>query len=80
MKVKKFIVHGEFYDKNLKKEDENQPIKWAKSNYDLTVKADDMKKAIDIAIQYMPAGSEIVYIENHSRTSCRPCPDSYDDD
>ena len=64
-----FYVHGRFIDKNYNDNDD-KPIKFANSEYDMRIEADDMKKAYDIALEYMPAGSYITEISigyhNHS--------------
>ena len=73
-KPKNYFVHGRFVDKNYNNDNE-KPITYAASNYDITIEADDMKKAYDIAMEYMPAGSEIIEINATNRYP-RGCSDS----
>ena len=68
-----YSVHAFYSDpeisiKNAK--NEPQDIIMANVNYNLSIKADDMKKAYDIAVQYMPVGAKITAIEeDHYMTS-----------
>ena len=42
---------------------EETDIRSVRAFYNLTVKAENMKKAYDIAVQYLPVGSEIENID-----------------
>ena len=61
--VRAFYSDPEISIKNAKKEP--QDIIVANVNYTLVINADDMKKAHDIAIQYMPVGATITVIEEN---------------
>ena len=66
----KYFVRGFYSDpeveiKNAKSEP--QDIIMAHADYDLRISADDMKKAYDIAMQYMPVGAKIRGIEEDIR-------------
>lgn len=54
-KTNNYFVRGCFKDDKI-----GEPINYARSEYDFTIEAEDMKKAHDIALEYMPAGS-VVY-------------------
>lgn len=56
-----YFVRGKFIDKNCNEENEKH-IVYADSFYNLTIEAEDMKKAHDLAMEYMPAGSAIIEI------------------
>lgn len=61
-----YRIHAKYIDpeiqaKVVKKEPTD--ISFAYADYRLTVNADDMKKAYDIAVQYLPINSEIEAIE-----------------
>lgn len=82
--MEKFRVEAIYVDpdiqvKNAKKEPHD--IVFASANYNLSIYAEDMKKAIDIANQYMPVGAMIRNIYNESGpigylAPC-PCPEPY---
>lgn len=67
-----FRVSGHFIDENCNDKNKNQ-ITFASSQYNLNIEAEDMKKAYDIALEYMPAGAEIVNINlEKSIRYCQP--------
>lgn len=60
-RVRAKYIDPEIQAKVVKKE--NTDISFVHADYSLTVNADDMKKAYDIAVQYLPINSEIEVIE-----------------
>ena len=60
-KINSYAVDGRFHDDAYCDKDDKQ-IKYADSNYFMTIEAEDMKKAHDLAMEYMPAGSVVTCI------------------
>lgn len=56
-KTNSYFVRGCFKDDKI-----GDPIIYARSEYDFTIEAEDMKKAHDIALEYMPSGSFVYEI------------------
>lgn len=67
--VRAFYSDPEISIKNVK--NEPQDIIVANVDYRLVIKADDMKKAYDIAIQYMPVGAKIIAIDEEEHYVAR---------
>lgn len=72
-RVRAKYIDPEIQAKVVKKE--NTDISFVHADYSLTVNADDMKKAYDIAVQYLPINSEIEVIEiDHNPQYGTPMP------
>lgn len=63
-----YCIDGRFLDKEITKNDKKQ-IKFAVQQFTINVEADDMKKAHDIAMDYMPEGSVVtsIYLRDKPR-------------